>query len=190
MTSVAICSFKRSFLEETWISITLQQAPFSQPCVGLSGTEVTGCCCVCVCGYVFKLYTHLLQHLPDNKRLASGADVTDVVCILGDWTQRALVCASSLFLQTRAQPRIAADPLAVVWPAWLTWYCSWATSGIAELSWRLLLYSLCCFRHYLWLTWRNSIAIFQGEAVVLCWISKLSLGPERQRLGKLCLFRL
>lgn len=87
------------------------------------------------------------------------------------------------------KPRITADPLAAVWPGRPRWYCSWATSGVAGLSWRLLLYSLCCFRHYLWLTWRN-IAVVQGEAVILCWISELSFGPERRRLGILCLFGL
>lgn len=43
--------------------------------------------------------------------------------------------------------------------------CSWATSGIAGLSWRLLLCSLCWFRHYLWLTPRDNTAVVQGEAV-------------------------
>lgn len=88
------------------------------------------------------------------------------------------------------KPRIAADPLAAVWPGYPRWYCSWATSGVAGLSWRLLLYSLHCFRHYLWLTWRNNIAVVQGEAVTLCWISELFFRPKRRRLGMFCLFGL
>lgn len=64
----------------------------------------------------------------------------------------------------RAHSGIAADPMGV-WPGWPEQHCSWATSGIAGLSWRLLLCSLCWFRHYLWLIWRDNTAVVQGEAV-------------------------
>lgn len=79
--------------------------------------------------------------------------------------------------------KIAADPLAAAWPGRPRWYCSWATSGVAGLSWRLLLYSLRCFRHYLWLTWRNNIAVVQGEVVALCWISNCPLGLRGKGLA-------
>lgn len=60
----------------------------------------------------------------------------------------------------------------------IPWHYSWATSGIAGLSWRLLLCSLCCFIHYLWLTWGHNAAV-QGktalniQTVLWAWVVKV-----------------
>lgn len=61
--------------------------------------------------------------------------------------------------------RILADPFVAVLPGQPRPFPSLATSGIAGLSWMLLLYSLHCFRHYLWLTWRKKdmILLFRGK---------------------------
>lgn len=69
------------------------------------------------------------------------------------------------FLTQGLKPRILADPSVAVLPGQPRPFRSLATSGIAGLGWMLLLYSLRCFRHYLWLTWRKKdvMLLFRGK---------------------------
>lgn len=80
------------------------------------------------------------------------------------------------------KPRIAADPLAAVWPGRPRWYCSWATSGVAGLSWRLLLYSLCCFRHYLWLE-ETTLPLSRGKLLYFVEYLNCPLGLRGEGLA-------
>lgn len=155
---------KKCFLDETWLNITCSQVP--SPGVVWTWVSRVLCVCCCVCLSVCACSVWLsCAHICCWQGLASGADVP--YCgthLLGDHTPSARVCASCLLPMARAHSRDHCWSHGSV--TRLTgWRCSWAASGIAGLSWRLLLCLLCCFRHYLWLTWRNNTAVLQEEAV-------------------------
>lgn len=144
----------------------IQPGPFSWSRVDLSQPSVVCvllCLSVCVCSVRLSC-AHICCW---QGLLASEAEVPYCdMHLLGDHTPSACVRASCLLpRQARAHSRDQCWSHGSV-TRLAGWHCSWATSGIAGLSWRLLLCSfICCFRHYLWLTWRDNTAVVQEEAV-------------------------
>lgn len=155
---------KKSFLEETWLNILYSQVPSPGVVwIWVNHCVLCECCCmsVCVCAlFGWAVHTSAADRGWPLEQMYPIVVHISLVTVLP-----APLCVHPAHLPWPGlTPGIAADPMAA-WPGWLGQRCSWATSGMAGLSWRLLLCSLCCFRHYLWLTWGDNTAVVQGEAV-------------------------
>lgn len=169
---------KKSFLEETWLNIPYSRVP--SPGVVSEPRAVWALLRLCVCALFGRaVHTSAADRGCPLEQMYPIVVHISLVTVL----PAPLCVHPACFLWPGLMPGIAADPTAGDQAGWGS-IVPWATSGIAGLSWRLLLCSLCCFRHYLWLTWGDNTAVVQGEAVNTVKYPNCPLGLRGEGLAQ------